>query len=118
MRKYSQQTFGITAGVAGRSQRRSQTTLGLGDRAFDVPPMPVDPRVKPPFHLSPISRFRPFAPVSSAIEADHGAANAQFLAGQTMVVFPVVTRITEQTIDRQMATGLPDRLRKLRRILT
>lgn len=118
MRKYSQQTFGITACVAGGTQRRPQTAFGLGDRTFDVPPVPVDPRVKSPFHLSAVAGFRPFATVSSSIQMDHGATNAKFLAGKAMVVLCVVPRVAEQPIDRQMARRLPNRLRKLRGVLT
>ena len=118
MSKNSQPTFRIAALIARRSQRRSQTALGLGDRAFDVPTMPVYPRVKSPFHLSAVAGFRPFATVSSAIEHDYGATNAESLARQAMVMLSVVSRIAEQPIDRQMATGLPNRLRKLRRVLT
>ena len=113
-----QQTFGIAACITARSQHRPQTALGLGDRTFDVPTMSVNPRVKSPFHLSPVAGFRSSPPVPTSIELDHRAANARFLAGRTVIVLPVVTRVTEQTINRQMATGLPDRLWKLRRVLT
>lgn len=83
-----------------------------------MPTMAVDPRVEPPFHLSPISGFRPFSSVATPIQMDHGTTNTPLFAGKTMVVFAVVPRVPQQTIDGEMATRLANRLGKLRPILT
>ena len=99
MGQNSQQTFGIFPRITGGAQRRTQTAFSLGDGTFHVPPTPVNSLMKSPFHLSSITSFGPCLPGPASVELDHRTTNAQFLAGQTMVVFSVVTGITDQSID-------------------
>lgn len=117
MGQNSHQALGIASFILGRSQRRSQASLVLRDRAFHMPAMSVHAPVKPTLHLSSIAAFRPL-PGVPFVGRDDRRADAQFLAGEAMVVLAVVARVPDQPVDREMATRLPDRFRKLRRVLT
>jgi len=115
--KDSQQRLGVSAGVAGRAEGRSESSFGLRDGGFDVPAVSVDAPVEPSAHLPPVAAGRPFACVAF-IEGDDRRTNAEFFPSQGVVVFPVVPGIGQQAVDRQASDGRSERLRELRRVLT
>ncbi len=76
-----------------------------------MPTIPTDSFVKLRFHLAPEMGARRLASVPSSIELEYRAANAQLLPGEAMVVFPAVPHIAGKTLNRQVATRLPNRFR-------
>lgn len=105
-----------SAAVAGRAQFAAQATLHLRDRTLDVPTPPLHALGKGPLHLPTIPGRRPLAGIAS-VQFDDRRADAQFFAGQSMVVFAIVPGVGQQTIDRKVVAGQTHRRRKLRRVL-
>lgn len=113
---FPENLFG-SAASAGGAKLAAQAAFHLRAGALDVPTPAVNMSRKGPFHLSPVSGRRPSARVS-LVQRDDRRADAEFLAGQSMVVFSVVSGVRQQAVDRKVVAGQAHRRWKLRRILT
>lgn len=104
------------AAVAGRPQLGAQLPFHLRNRALDVPTMTIQPTRKAAFHLPAIPALRPATP-AAFVERNDGRANAEFLAGQSVIVFGVVAGVGQQPIDEQVRAGLSHGRCELGRVL-
>ena len=81
-------------------QGRSESTFGLAEAAFDLPPLAVLVFRKVGGHFAPVFRLRRFLGGSAAAGGDD-AASPESLSHEGVVTFGVVARIGDQTIERQ-----------------
>ena len=117
MSQHTKITFVLLRLETAGSQRRSQVSFMSRNHAFDLPTLPIGLARKGSFHLASVGRLGPFRP-ASFIQGYHRFGNSQFLSRQSMVVFPIIAGIAQQTRHGNMLYRLPHGGGKFRRILT
>jgi hypothetical protein len=69
-------------------------------------------------HRAPIRRRRPAPPAVARIERDDRVANAEFFPAESVIMFGVVARVSQHGVEAQQPSGLAQRRRELRRVLS
>jgi hypothetical protein len=107
MRKNAIQTFTSPTARRPGSQSRSEAALELGEHAFGLPTLSIDPPRKTALHPTTIATAD--ATLTAAeIHRDDGGPDAQFFAAEPMVRFGVIAGVAQQPVDRKMARRLRD----------
>jgi hypothetical protein len=117
MRQHPKITFVLLRLDTTGGQRRSQMSFMSGNHTFNLPPLPIGRVRKGAFHLATVKRLGPFRS-APFIQGNHGFGYSQFLPSQSVIVFPIVTGIAQQTRYGDILNGLLHGGGKLRRILT
>jgi hypothetical protein len=111
MSQYSQITFPLTRIVAPATQSGAQSAFDAGYDALNLPSLPVFSLVKSSRHLPAVfsigqgTSSESVFPASTAIQRDDRRANAQGFAGQAMIGFGVVSRVSQKAINLQIRGG-------------
>src|SRR5262249_10122968 len=117
--EHFEEGFTFAVGVGASAQTAAQAPLDAGMDAFTLPTLPVYAVRETALELAPVAGLWPLATTGAGVERDDGAADAQALTCQTVVVFGVVGRISQQPIHlAQMPRRLPQHRAKLGRVLT
>lgn len=116
MSEYTQVNLIGLCAAGSAPQGRSQSSFEPCNRALDLRPLAIFQFREPAVHLTTILGFCPTTAASS-VQADHRAANAQLIAGISMIGLGIVARVGQQPINVQPSTGATQHRRQQRRIL-
>ena len=107
----------MLSGIATSSQGGTKSPLVAREAAFRLRTMPILSHRKPIVHHPAVMSFR--RPWSVAgVDWNHGAANAKFTSTQGVVMFGVVTLVSQNSSWTKVGRGLPHCWRKVGRVLT
>src|SRR2546421_707892 len=87
-----------------------------GERALDLPALPVDSLEESDLHLTAVPGPGPL-PTATTIQGKDARTDLEILATQSVVVLGVVSRIPQHAIKANEVRRIPHRGRELRRIL-
>jgi hypothetical protein len=126
VRQHPQQDLLLLIHPPASAQGRAQQTLVPREPALDLPPLAVDPAVRGALrlasesldHLAAVAGLRPLPARIAAVQREDRRADAQPLAGQSVVMLSVEGAVAQQRVDPTAAASRPRRRPELRRVLT
>jgi hypothetical protein len=112
-----QQTFSFLRRLSARSQGLAKQAFVARDTAFDLPTLSKQPVGKAPPKLSSVLAPRYLSKPISRVQLNDCRPNPKSLTAQAMIVLPVVTAVSKNTINRQQRCSLHNDRHKIRGIL-
>ena len=99
MNQYAELEFLGPSIVRPCTERRAQLPLVLGERAFDVDPLPVDVSRESALELTAIATPGPLARTTH-VDRGHQGANAQELPAEFVMMLAVVSGVGQDLVER------------------
>ncbi len=112
-----QEHFTVLAFVLASRQRRSEMPFESGEHRFGVGSATVAAIGKTTIHLGAVFAFGLLFFKPSRIQLDSGQTDAEFLAGQDVIVLAIVSGVGQKAIDVKIPGCLPQGRGEVGRIL-